>query len=160
MPWWKVVLALAVVTAIGIFVVGPQHDELQMAANAEVFRANLEHPGRQLAAAIIDLAFAASYGLLAFMGYRMAPFRPALRRAAIAIVAFAAACDEIENGFLIRNILARRSLTDAWVDAMQVPGTLKWIGSPAVAVVMVWAIARVIRRSPSVSPERKGIGNR
>jgi len=140
MRTWQLLLLATVVTAVGILVIGPHHDELQMAADADAFRSYLQHPGRELAAALIDVGFAASYGLLGIVGYRMTPFRPSVRDLAIGVVAFAALCDEIENLFLVRNIAARASLTDGWVTAMQVPGTLKWVGAPALAVLMVWAI--------------------
>jgi len=134
-----------VVSAIAIFVVGPNHDELQMAKDADAFRSYLEHPGRQLSAAFIDLVFAASYGLIGVFGYQATRFRPAARRAGIALVAAAALFDEVENGFLIHNIVARDTLTNGWVDAMQVPGTLKWIGSPALLVLMIWWIVSKLR---------------
>jgi hypothetical protein len=130
---------------VGIFVFGPKHADLQMAHDADAFRSYLEHPGRQLAAACIDVVFAASYGLIGVLGYQATRFRPAARLAGIALVAAAALFDEVENGFLIHNIVTRDSLTDGWVDAMQVPGTLKWIGSPALLVLMIWWIVSKLR---------------
>ncbi|MEN3272827.1 MAG: hypothetical protein V7636_1588 [Actinomycetota bacterium] len=147
---WKLLLAAAIVTAAVLTVVGPDHAGLQMAADADAFRAKLTHPGRELAAALIDVGFAASYGLLGIVGYRMTTFRSSIKRFAIALVALGALCDEIENMFLVRNITERRTLSDGWVDAMKVPGTLKWIGSPALLVLMVWAIGRAVRRARAV----------
>ena len=147
---WKVLLAAAVVTAVVLTVVGPQHANLQMAANADAFRAKLAHPGRELASALLDFLFAASYGLLGIVGYRMTGFRPSIKRVAVVVIAIGALCDEIENVFLVRNIAKRRTLTDGWVDAMQVPGTLKWIASPVLLVLMIWAVGRAVRRVKAV----------
>jgi len=150
LPDWKVLLVVVVVSAVVLTVVGPEHANLQMAADADAFRAHLAHPGRELASALLDFVFAASYGLLGIVGYRMTTFRPIAKRMGIALVAIAALCDEVENVFLVRNITERRTLTDAWVDAMKVPGTLKWIGSPALLVLMLWAVGRAVRRARAV----------
>ena len=133
------------VTAVGIMVVGPEHDELQLAVDAAAFRSHLEHPGRQLAAALLDVLFAASYGLLGIVGYRVVRFSERARAVGITLVAVGAGCDEIENGFLIRNIVARASVTDGWIDAMQVPGTLKWVATPGFLLLMGWLIVSKLR---------------
>jgi hypothetical protein len=145
LPGWKPLLLATVAGAVAITVVGPNHTDLQLAGSADEFRALLDEPGRHLAAAAIDLVFAACYGLLGVVGLRIVGGSSLLARLGQAVIVAGAAFDEIENVFLLRNIEARDSLTDGWVDAMQVPGTLKWIATPGFLVLIGWLIVSKLR---------------
>ena len=142
---WKPLLVATIAGAVAITVLGPHHNDLQMAADADAFRSFLDEPGRHLGAALIDVVFAVSYGLLGMVLFRRVGGSTTLARLGTASVVAGAAFDEIENGFLIRNILGRDSLTDGWVDAMQVPGTLKWVATPGFLLLMGWLIVSKLR---------------
>ena len=145
-PHWKVLLAVTVVAGIAIMVTGPNHTDLQMADDADEFRALLGEPGRHLAAALVDVVFAVAYGLLGVVGFRAVGGASLAARLGATAIAAGAVFDEIENVFLVANILGRRTLTDGWVDAMQVPGTLKWVATPGFLLLFAFVIVRAVRR--------------
>lgn len=133
-------------TGIAIGVVGPHHVDLQTAADADAFRSFSTDAGRHVAAALIDVVFAAAYGLLGAVLFRRVGGTSLVARLGTVSVLAGAAFDEIENAFLVRNLLARSSLTDGWVDAMQVPGTLKWVATPGFLLLMGWLVVARLRR--------------
>ena len=94
---------------------------------------------------MFDIAFAVGYGLLGLIGLRSIGARGWLARVGALLIVVAALSDEAENLVLLRNIAAHRTLTDGWIDAMQVPGTTKWVGTPAFFVVLVLAVRNAVQ---------------
>ena len=140
-------LAATIVGAIAIGVLGPHHVDLQSAADADAFRSFArDDPGGHLAAAAVDIAFAVSYGLLGVVGLRRLGGEARWVRIGQALVVVGAGSDVIENVFLLRNISTRDSLTDGWVDAMQVPGTLKWVAAPGIVLLHVLAVRAIVSK--------------
>lgn len=140
--YWKPLLAITVLAGIGIAVFGPNHMELQMADGADAFRDHLDGPTRHLVAALFDVVFAAGYGLLGVAVLRAIDARGLPGTVAAVTILAGALFDEIENVFLIANIARHEVLTDGWITAMQVPGTLKWIGSIGFVILFVLLILR------------------
>jgi hypothetical protein len=143
---WKPLLAMTIVAAIGIQVCEPDYNKLQTANDAVAFRHVLAHPGRAAAATLCDIVFAAGYGLLGLVGLRALGSRTRLATVGAVLIAASALFDELENLLLIGNISRHRTLTDGWIFVMRVPGTLKWVGSPALLVVLVLLVRRTLRR--------------
>ena len=151
-PRWKLLVAITIGAALGIQVFEPDYNKLQTAPDALAFLHALGGSGRALAATTCDIVFAAGYGILGAIGMRVwSPARVVARIGTVLIVA-SALFDEIENGFLVRNILSRERLTDGWIAAMRVPGTLKWAGSPAFLILLLALARRELRRRSTVPP--------
>jgi hypothetical protein len=100
------------------------------------------------------VVFAAGYGLLGLVGLRALGSKGALAKIGAVVIAAAALFDESENVLLISNIARRRTLTDGWIYAMRIPGTLKWVGSPVLLVVFVALISRALRRDSGHRPSQ------
>lgn len=148
-PRWKLFLALTVLGGIAINVVGPNHVDLQNAGDADAFRDLVEPAGRHIASAVIDVGFSVVYALLAVAA--LAALR-APRAAALAgsgLVVAGAAFDEIENVLLLSNVVRSEQVTDGWIRAMQVPGTLKYLFVPGFLVVLGTLVWRALHRSPA-----------
>ena len=126
---WKLLLAVTVIAGAGIQAFEPDWNDLQMADGADAYRALLDSTGRATAAALSDIVFAAGYGLLGVAGVRSLGGRSPVAVVAAVAIAVGALADEVENVFMIRNINSEATLTDGWIDAMQVFGTIKWIGA-------------------------------
>jgi hypothetical protein len=143
---WKALLVLVIVSAIAIMVLEPDYSKLQGAKDADEFRSLLDHPGRAMLATIADMIFAVGYGLLGVVGFRA--HAPGTLFATIGsfCIAAGATCDEIENVFVLTNIIRREQLTDAWINAMQVPGTFKWIGTVGFLMLFGLLIVRGVQR--------------
>lgn len=62
-------------------------------------------------------------------------------------IALGAACDELENLFLLGNIARRRTVSDGWILAMRIPGSLKWAAAPGFLLLFALLIARAVRRT-------------
>jgi hypothetical protein len=158
-PRWKLLLAITIGAAVGIQLLEPDYNELQTAPDALAFLYALGGPGRALAASGCDMVFAAGYGTLGVIGMRVwSPARVVARIGTVLIVG-SALFDEIENGFLVRNILSRERLTDGWIAAMRVPGTLKWMGSPVFLILLLVLARRELRRRstmPPADPSQRG----
>lgn len=137
---------MTVVGAVAISVISPDHNELQLAEDAVSFRAALSDRGRALAGAVIDVGFAATYGLLGLAAIRASRSRGALAGVSAGLIVAAALFDELENIVLIANIVRHDDLTDGWITAMQVPGTLKWLGAPGFLLLLGLLIARLLKR--------------
>jgi hypothetical protein len=142
---WVLLLTITIASAIAIMVLEPDYTKLQTAKDAADFQEVLDHPKRAAAAAVADIVFAAGYGLLGVVGFR-AHGRGA-RIATVGAIAIAAGAlfDMIENLFVIANVARHESLTDGWIDAMQVPGTLKWAGSAGVLLLFGLMIVRAVQ---------------
>ena len=149
---WQWLLGVTILSAIAIVVLGPHHNDLQLAGSADAFRRLLvidgrDQSGRHIAAAVADVVFAAAYGRLGFavvQALRDPPQR--LANAGATLLGLGAIFDELENAVLIRNIVGRRTLTDGWVDAMQYPGTVKWIGGVGVVILTILVVVDVVGR--------------
>lgn len=137
----RTLLAVTTAAAIAITVIGPNHNDLQLAASADRFRAELDEPGRHLAAGAIDILFAVAYGTLGFVELGKRAAGRWFGRAAQVLVVVGATADVIENLFLLRNIAARATVSDGWIDAMQVPGTVKWVAAPGF-LLLFWLVGR------------------
>jgi lysophospholipase L1-like esterase len=119
----RLLFAIAAVSLVLIVVVGPSYGDLQTVDTATAFRALAnEGTGRYVAAGVIDLVFAAAYGLAALT----MPMTPLASRLGALLVALGAAADEAENATLLRNIAGRATLTDSDVHLMRTFGHVKW----------------------------------
>ena len=143
---WKLLLVVTVVAGAGIQAFEPDWNDLQMADDADAYRAILDSTGRATAAALCDVVFAAGYGLLGVAGVRSLGGRARVAIAAAGAIALGALADEVENLFMIRNINSEGTLTDGWVDAMQVFGTIKWIGALGFLYFFFLLIRRALDR--------------
>jgi hypothetical protein len=141
---WKVLLAVTVVAAIALTVLEPGYITLQMSTDAPGFR-QIDYPQRATLAALIDIVFAVGYGALGVAGLRAVAGRTTAATLGSIAIAVGALFDEIENVLLIRNIANRDDLTDGWVDAMHVPGALKWIATPGFLLLFGLLIAQRVR---------------
>ena len=151
-PHWKLLLVGTVVAAVGIQLFEPDYNKLQTAHDAAGFIAVLESPGRAIGAACCDILFAVGYGLLGLIGLRAVGAKGRAAQVGAVLIAGSALCDILENLFVIRNAAAHETLTDAWIVAMRVPGTLKWMGSPVLFVVLVLLARQAITRRRTPSP--------
>ena len=146
---WPFVLATALVALTAMQFLEPHYNQLQTASDAAGFRDAVSAPWRAVATTVVDDVFAIGYGLLGLIGLHEA-FGPsaARRSAAVAIVA-STTFDIIENAILAGNLARRHTITDAWITVMRVPGTLKWIGSPILLVVLIAVIRREVNAKRS-----------
>jgi len=142
---WLAVIAITVGTAIGIQVSEPDYNKIQAAKDAAAFVHLLDEPGRAMLATGFDLLFAAAYGTLGVIGLRAHGVGTRLAAWGTAAVVIGAASDEVENVFVLTNIARRDTLTDGWVDAMQVPGTTKWIAAPGILVLFAFTGRAILR---------------
>jgi hypothetical protein len=143
--WW-VVLAVSVALGVAIFLLAPHYTEVQTAADAVAFRLAVAEDGRgsTVAAGLVDLAFAASYALLALALTR----RHVATRLGAALVAAGAAGDLVENTLLLVGVGRREELDDGAVDLMRAFGAVKWAGITAGWLVLAFGLLRD-RRPPS-----------
>ncbi len=147
---WRWPLAAVAIAALGaIWLLGPKYVQLQLASDADEFRRIVgDERGRYISAGVADVAFAASYALLA-----LASARPPLasRIGAWSVLA-GAASDEVENALLIANVLAGMDLSDSRVELMRAAGVAKYVAITAGVVLYVgaWVIDRRRRRDPPV----------
>lgn len=144
-PWsrWWVPAACAAVTLPLIIVLGPEYGHLQRAADAEAARSIVGHDrGRYVLAVIADVLFATSYGLTAFAITN----RTGLPRWAPALVVLGAILDQLENVFVLANVLWVDSIGDATVDIMRTIGTVKIWALVAGVVGMIGGVAVLLHR--------------
>ena len=130
---------------MSISLLEPDYTKLQTAADADAFVALLDQPGRAIGAALADMVFALSYGVLGVIGLRVHGGETWYATAGGVAVATGAFFDEIENMFVIANIVARDTITDAWINAMQIPGTLKWIATPGFLLLFGLILVRAVQ---------------
>jgi hypothetical protein len=148
---WKLLLLVTIVAAVATPLFDPKYNSLQTAHDAIAFRHALQHPARAIAATTCDVVFAAGYGLLGLVGLWAIEAHGVAKQFATVVIAAAALFDELENLLLTSNVVRRRTITNGWIYAMRVPGTLKWIGSPVLLVVLIAVVRRAIRsgRNPA-----------
>ena len=148
--WWPRRRHLAIVT-LGllalIVLLAPHYGDAQTAADADAFRSAFasDERLRYAAAAVVDVLFAVSYGLLAFV---WSGYVPAQRRilAGVAtaggfVVAAAALFDVAENVVVLANVLRYSSVDDGDVDLMRSIGDVKWTLGYLGAGLVLGAIA-------------------
>jgi hypothetical protein len=152
---WKVLLVVLGAAAAGNLAFAPGWNSLQTAGSASSFTGQLDHPLRVLAAAACDVVFAATYGVLGYAGLRRWGARNRVVSIAVVAVVLGAAFDELENATLVLNVIRRADLTDAWVDLMRIPGTLKWMAGPAVLLLYGYLIRAVSRRRRTEPPGQR-----
>lgn len=143
---WAVVAVVTAVAAIGIMVAEPDYTNLQLADSAAEFARLLDHPGPAMLATAFDLLFAVAYGVLGIIGLRAHGRGTALARWATVAIVVGAASDFLENLLVMANIVQRDTLTDGWIDAMQVPGTTKWIATPGFLVLFGYIVRSALER--------------
>jgi hypothetical protein len=143
---WPWLLVVTLVALVAIRVLEPNYVDLQLADDADAFRAAITAPGRALAAAVADMVFAAGYGLLGVIGYRAHGGRAAWATAGAVVVAIGALADEAENLFVFANVAGRAELTNGRIDAMQIAGTMKWLIVPGFLGLLVVLIGRAVTR--------------
>ncbi len=140
--WW-VPVACAAATLPLIFVFGPEYLELQQAPDADNIRSIVgDDRWRYAVAAAVDFVFAASYGVAALAISKRAGL--ALRAPAGIVVG--AVLDELENVFVLVNVLWVASIDDTTVDIMRGIGRLKnWalvVGVLLLVAGVVWLLVR------------------
>jgi hypothetical protein len=141
---WKWVLAFTVVAFVAIGASFIDYPGLQMASSADDFRATLDgHTARASAAVIGDMAFSLGYSLLALAVCEILN-RSRAAVVATALVLFGGVMDVVENAFVFRNVNSHETIGDGAIDAMQVPGTLKWFGVFGGLVLIVLVIQRAV----------------
>jgi hypothetical protein len=124
-----VVTALAL--GFAIFLLAPRYNDAQRADTAAAFRAVVEAgtPWRFAVAAVLDLGFAAAYGLLGItIGWRSWRGRAARRigRAAGVAIALGAVSDLAENVLVLAATVRSAVATGSSIDAMRTLGDVKW----------------------------------
>jgi hypothetical protein len=140
---WKWILGFTIVGFLSIAAAFRGYPGLQMASSAADFRDTLDgHTARATGAVIGDMAFTLGYTLLALAVCEILG-RSRLAIAATVAVVFGGIMDVVENALVQRNVSSYRTIDNGDIDAMQVPGTLKW----AVIIGGLVLIALVIRRA-------------
>jgi hypothetical protein len=143
---WRWPLVVAAIVALGaIWLLGPKYSQLQLATDADAFRRIVDGDrGRYVTAGIADVAFAASYGLLALAITR----RPLASRLGASLVLAGAVFDQAENLLLIANVAADTNLSDGRVQLMRAAGLAKYaaIGAGVVLYIGAWVVERFRRR--------------
>ena len=134
------------VALVAIWLLGPRYTQLQLASDADEFlRIVGDARGRYVGAGVVDVAFAASYGLLALAIARS----PLLSRVGAWLVFGGATFDLVENALLIANIRAGRDVSDGRVDLMRAAGVAKYatlvVGTAL--YVVAWTVERRRRRA-------------
>lgn len=134
--WWvPAVLAAAALPLILAF--GPEYGNLQSAEDAGEVRDILgEDRWRYAIAALVDFAFAASYGFAAFALSK----RAGLHRWAPLGLVGGAVLDQAENVFVLANVIWASSIGDTPVDIMRTLGALKMLALLAGAVVFLVSV--------------------
>jgi hypothetical protein len=143
---WQVLLVVTLVALVAIRVLEPHYVDLQLADDADAFRAAITAPGRAMAAAVADMVFAIGYGLLGIIGFRAHGGGARWATVGVIAVAVGALADVVENAFVFANALRHNDLTDGSIDAMRAVGAVKWIASVAVLVLLVLLLVRLLRR--------------
>jgi len=132
----RVFFAIAAVALVLIVVVSQgKYGGLQMAKDATVFHSLAStDTWRYVAAGLIDLVFAAAYGLAA-LGM---PSTPRASRVGAWLVALGAVADEAENVTLLVGVSQRASITNGAVDLMRAFGTAK-LGAILLGLLLLYA---------------------
>ncbi len=146
-----VVLAVTLASGAAIWISESDYIDLQNASGAADFVGHLDAPGRTLLAAGFDIVFSVAYAALGVVGFRTHGAGSRLAAWGAGFLVAGAVSDEIENGFVVANVVRRDTLTDGWVDAMQVPGTTKWMIVPGF-LLLLWFIATRSRRDATPAP--------
>jgi hypothetical protein len=144
---WKLVLLVTVVALVGIQLCFWEYNKLQTAADADAFRRTLgDDTARAIGAALCDMVFAVGYGLLGLIALRAVNAKGVIAVVGGVLVLASSLFDECENVFLIRNIASHTSIGNSDIDGMQVFGTLKWVGEPVFAILLILLAVRAVRR--------------
>ena len=143
---WVLVAVVTAVSGLAIQLAEPDYTSLQTASDAAEFVRLIDSAGRAISATLADVVFALAYGTLGVIGLRAHGRGSRLATAATVLVVVGAASDEVENSLVLANILRRRSLTDGWVDAMQVPGTTKWVAVAGLLVLIGFLVRSALER--------------
>lgn len=139
MPTWKPVLAVTVVSLIGIWLLFPEYLDLQTAPSRDEFRGLVgDRTARATSAAVADLVFTLSYATLGVILYSYVA-TGFVRAIGTALVVGGAVADEVENVALILN-LQRTTPTSDGIDLMLTAGSVKW-GLLSAAIILLLALA-------------------
>ncbi len=140
-------LAVTVVSVLGITITAPDYNDAQRASNVEAFQliVSPRAVGDFRLAAYYDLVFALGYGLLALVALTWFVKRSGrwtgVGQVGCIGVFVAALFDEAENLTLLRNLSNRNSVSESAIDAMTGIGLAKWICViPALLVVLAGLI--------------------
>jgi hypothetical protein len=135
--------------AIVIFVLAPRYNDAQRAGDVAAFRSVVEAgtPWRFAVAAVVDIAFAATYGLLGLtLGWRDRPAEGRrgrrVRRVGGTAIALGAAADVVEDILVLTNTLGRATVSEAAIDVMRTFGHAKWALAATGAVALAAARLR------------------
>lgn len=149
MSWrssWQVWAVLAVVSLVAIPLTAPEYVALQNARSAHTFVVILDSPARAVAAAVIDVVFALSYGTLGALGLHRLGRGTPVALVALLTVGFGAAADVGENLYLVADIMGRAHLTNDDLALMQVFGAVKWVAVLGYVVLAVLVLLTLRER--------------
>ncbi len=154
--WWWIALTIAALALPLILVCGPAYGTVQRATTRGSIALLVDDKGRYLAAGLVDVVFAAAYGLAGLAIVR----RVGLHWAVAMLWVLGAALDEVENVLVLLNVRAFSNLkapdpnpeADNWrVELMHDVGT--WKGRVLLAgigVLVLTAIVVVIARRKEI----------
>ncbi len=136
---------LAVALAVVIFLLAPRYNDAQRAGDVAAFRAVIGAgaPWRFAVAALVDIGFAATYGLL---GLTVGGRGGRIRRIGGIAIALGAVADVVEDVLVLTNTIGRASLDETAVDVMRTFGHAKWLLAATGVVLLVAARIRSGRR--------------
>lgn len=126
MPSWRPVLALTVVAGVAILVLEPGYLDLQAATTPDEFLGVMgDGQSRVMAAAVADIVFALSYGLLGLIAFQHVAVG-VLRGLGMGVTIAAATADVVENVFVFVAAQQQRDLGAGTIDAMGSAGSVKF----------------------------------
>ncbi len=134
---WRVWGVLAVAALVAIALLEPRYTDLQDAPSALRFVEGLDHPARAVAAALADALFAVSYATVGVLGLQALGRGSPTALVGLMTVAFGAAADLAESGYLIANVVGRDHLSNDDIVLMQVFGSVKWVALLGYFVLLV-----------------------
>lgn len=130
---WRHLVLTGLALGVAIFLLAPRYNDAQRADAPETFRSIVEAgPSWRFAvAAVVDVAFAAAYGLLGLaLGWQERPGEGRrwglARRAAGSAIAIGAVADLGENALVLAGTIGSGAVTDGSIAAMRTLGSTKW----------------------------------
>lgn len=114
--------------------------------DADGFRSLVDSSARTTLAGLFDIAVAAAYGGLGWIGLQHHGRGTQLSRVAGWAVVVGATFDQIENVLVLRNVAAMENLTDGWVTVMRLAGALSFVAAPAILLLYGYLIRTWIER--------------
>lgn len=130
------IVAATIALLVAIVVTAPHYNDAQTAASATAFRRAVAADGsaRLAIAAMLDVGFSLSYGMLALA---FAAGRNRVARLGAGIVGVGAGADVAENLLVLLGALRPADLSDGTVTVLRSFGACKWAGVVVGTVLLV-----------------------